>query len=380
MNRFKALFLAFSLLVSTDAFCFPEMVRHGYVNCTACHVSPSGGGVLSAYGRELSKELLSTWGRDGEQAFAYGLIKPPENVNLGGDYRQAYIYDSTPQVQEGRPLFMQADIEGAVNFGKWTLDAMVGYQNPTQAMIFSDHLLSRRHYVMYHLTDELTLRGGRFYENYGINMPDHTVLVRGGLSGSRQGLGINDEGYETYNLEGAFIGDKYNVFITGIFGRPDAPQSATQLDREKGVSINSSFALHDTYKVGASYLYSQIDTSHRHVMGPYGILGFTPHFFLLTELDYQIQTPVSGNDSQSGIANYQRLDYEVVQGLHAYITQEFGRLNFADTGTIQKAYGVGAQFFPRPHFEFNFEWQKQYVPTLTSDYIDVAWLILHFYP
>ena len=37
--------LAVLLLIPELAWSFAEMVRNGYANCAACHVSPSGGGV-----------------------------------------------------------------------------------------------------------------------------------------------------------------------------------------------------------------------------------------------------------------------------------------------------------------------------------------------
>jgi hypothetical protein len=72
--------LGFSLLllVSGRAMGFPDLIRHGYTNCIACHVSPNGGGVLTKYGRSLSKELLSTWGREGEEKFAYFAKTSPQ--------------------------------------------------------------------------------------------------------------------------------------------------------------------------------------------------------------------------------------------------------------------------------------------------------------
>jgi hypothetical protein len=68
-------FVIFLLIVfSSSAYSFPELTRHGYSNCTACHLSPAGGGALTLYGRELSKELLSTKSEKGEQYFAYNAI------------------------------------------------------------------------------------------------------------------------------------------------------------------------------------------------------------------------------------------------------------------------------------------------------------------
>ena len=36
---------------------FPWMIHHGYTNCAQCHVDPSGGGVLTDYGRAQGEIL-----------------------------------------------------------------------------------------------------------------------------------------------------------------------------------------------------------------------------------------------------------------------------------------------------------------------------------
>ncbi|MFM8315618.1 MAG: hypothetical protein ACKOA8_15160, partial [Deltaproteobacteria bacterium] len=61
-------------LSSSLALSYPEFIRHGYMNCTSCHVSPTGGGALTEYGRSLSDEVLSRWSRPGESGFLYGLL------------------------------------------------------------------------------------------------------------------------------------------------------------------------------------------------------------------------------------------------------------------------------------------------------------------
>ena len=47
------------LMLSPKAEAFPETVRLGYLSCATCHISPSGRGILTPYGKTLSHELYS---------------------------------------------------------------------------------------------------------------------------------------------------------------------------------------------------------------------------------------------------------------------------------------------------------------------------------
>lgn len=339
------------------------------MNCTSCHISPSGGGVLTQYGRELSREVLSYASREKEAAFLYGAVVPPDWLTLGGDVRVLGFYRDTPTFTQGQVFPMQMDMEAAATYKNFIVVGTMGYQRPSRTSPnLTDYFISRRHYVNYRPTGELSIRAGMFMPAFGINTPDHATVTK-------RGLGWN-AGSETYNLETAWIGERFNLYATAILGRPDA----LDLNREKGAAVLPSLTISDTYRVGFSYFYGLNTLGNRHVFGPFGILGFTPHFFLLTELDFQSATSQSDpSHPQWGVVNYQKLDYEFFQGFHGYITQELSRLNFASLDSLSKTYGIGLQFFPRPHLELNFSWQIQTSATLAG-YTDFGFLLLHFYP
>jgi len=342
---------------------YPEMVRHGYVNCTSCHVSPAGGGVLTPYGRVLSGEILSTWAKEGEGDFAYGALKSPDWLALGGDVRWIQTYRNMPNYREARFTFMQADVEAAATFDKFTVGGTFGWSDMRSRTNFGDGFLSRRHYVMYKPTDKWTIRAGRFPVAYGLMIADHYASVK-------RGLGF-DQGTETYNVEGSWLGESADVYMTAVLGRPDKES----LDREYGAALRGSLAMGERYKFGAGYYYGNNRAQHRHLFGPYAILGFTPHFFLLGELNYQITTADASNLKSSGIVGYWRLDYEFLQGLHGFATYEVVEMDFPQDSN---AVGLGVQWFPRPHFELTTSYQRV-VPNTGSGY-DVAWFLFHFYP
>lgn len=358
----KAIVVGISFFLTGPAFGFADMVRHGFPNCVSCHVSATGGGLLTEYGRSISAELLSTWKSPGEERFAYAM-SPSELITLGGDFRSALFRQDRATVHSTQILLMHADVEAGLTLGKFTAVATAGIDNHASP-------LSRRHYLVYRATDDLSLRAGRFLPAFGINVENHSIATR-------KGIGRN-QASETYNLEAAWTGEKLDAFVTAVFGRPDSPS----LGAESGFAVSGGWLFDERFKVGMSYYYGSRDISKRHLVGPYAILGFTPHFYLLLDLGFQLFTPQTGpvaNVQQQGTANYLRLDYEITQGFHAYLTQEFAQLDFKKSATGSEAYGVGLQWFPRPHWELNLLYQKQRVGGPSAKFADVAFLLAHFY-
>jgi len=348
------------------AFSFPEMIRHGYSNCITCHVSPNGGGLITSYGRALSQEVLSAWSTENESAFLWSTVHSPEWLNLGGDFRAVQTRLDTPTYRAGKWVVMQADAEVALSTGEFTVLAAIGKSHDTEPAKFADRFMSRRHFVSYHPKEELYFRAGRFQKAYGINLPDHIVSIK-------QGLGWN-YGSETYNLEASWIDSDKDIFLTGVFGRPDDKD----LDREKGIAARAGMNVGETQKVGLSYFYGSHSTATRHVVGPYALLGFRKDLFLLAEVDFQNNRP-NNTSATWGLANYGRFDYEVLQGLHIFLAQDLIKEDFKESSSLSQSYGGGVQFFPRPHFEFLGSYQKQRNLRVSADYNDFFWLMMHLY-
>lgn len=350
------------------SWAFPENIRNGYTNCNACHVSPTGGGLLTPYGRAISAELLSTWGSVTEAQFAYHLIRPPEWLNLGGDVRPFFSDRIKSPRNETRLFLMQADLEAAATYKKFTIDGTFGYQYLPNYNSTSDYFISRRHYLLFHATDEITIRFGRFYPAYGIYTDNHYVYTR-------HDLGF-DQGMESYNLEAAWQGETFGFIANGIFGRFDD----SDLRRETGVALRGNVNFGQSYQVGLSYLYGSQEQRSRDLIGPYGILGFTPRFSLMSEIDFQdLHFSDPASNSGWGLIDFQRLDYEWVQGVHTYLVQELNRRSFSDPKSQKEAYGVGFQFLPRPHLELRLEWTKRREVVNSADFYDFFWLMLHVY-
>jgi hypothetical protein len=199
--------------------------------------------------------------------------------------------------------------------------------------------------------------------------PDHTTPIHRGLGW--------DEGTETYNLEGAWLGERFNVYATANFG-PLGTGIIPLVEQEKGAAFRVGVPFLDRYQVGASYFHGVSQSGDRDVFGPWGILGFTQHSFLLTEIDFQALSGPA-NSGSTGWVTWNRLDYEFIQGLHGYLAYQVDRLAFSDPSQTSSAWGIGSQFFPRPHWEFNLSWLFQSDPAFPGQTLDYAVFLMHFY-
>lgn len=110
----------------------------------------------------------------------------------------------------------------------------------------------------------------------------------------------------------------------------------------------------------------------------FGSLGFTSRFFLLSELDYQ-KIESSDYSLREDWFEYQRLGYDVMQGLNMYLLQQGARMNQKDSRTVYVSFGIGAQFFPRPYFEILAEYQKQRTSAFLTALSDFFELLVHYW-
>src|SRR5690606_35141131 len=113
-------------LLSQSANALPEYSRHGYFNCSSCHASPSGGGVLTPYGRGISAEVVTTWQREKEEQPLHGLIDLPPSLLLGGHLRFVQFHIENDRVKQGRFIAMQKDLELGVHFGSFWAVGTIG--------------------------------------------------------------------------------------------------------------------------------------------------------------------------------------------------------------------------------------------------------------
>lgn len=363
-----ALLFGLVFFMSSPVRAYPEMIRMGYVNCTSCHVSPNGGGLMTDYGRSISAEALSTWAYPKEELPGHGYLpEPPAWLKIGGDVRVIQTYLDNPQATSKSFFLMQSDLEFGLNFAKWWYVQSLGIQGGPEQAPNRGEFVSHHFYALYNWTDETYLRAGKYTMPYGLTLADHTSFVR-------RNLGF-DQGRESYNVDAGTVGEKWNMLFALNFGRKD-----DTVDLEKGGSLQVAYNHGDTHKIMGSFAYlKKQDTSSRYLLGPQILWGFTARWVFLGEYDYQEKTIEGPAKSlQKGAVTYSRLQYEWVKGVNTYLLHQLSYLDFTQLRTRVSSYGIGLLFYPRPHFEISAEVDYSETAEINS-YNTASWILGHYY-
>ena len=74
-----------------------------------------------------------------------------------------------------------------------------------------------------------------------------------------------------------------------------------------------------------------------------------------------------------------KLGYEVFQGLNLLAVHEYQTPNVDSGSNKFEAYSLGAEWFPRPHWDFLGLYRKERNSATSNQFSDVIWLVGHFY-
>ncbi|HEX2675479.1 MAG TPA: hypothetical protein VHM19_02535 [Polyangiales bacterium] len=353
-------------LVPRTAHAYAWMIRHDYTACASCHVDPSGGGLLTEYGRAQSDLLLRTrYGEpDAEEpdktaGFLWGLVHEPAWLNAGGSFRGmglAVKPGSGPTTTDF--ILMQADLRAEARVGGFRVNASVGAVSSEQpAAAVAGSFVSREHWVGYGDDDEgFLVRAGRINLPYGLRIIEHTMFVR-----AKTRTDLNDT--QQHGVAFAYTGSLLRGEVMGILGnyqlRPDSR-------RERGYSAYleiapltwAAFGVSSLITHSANDIYANTaDTRQAH--GVYTRVAIVKPLVLLAELDYIAQALRAAPDPH-GYAGMLQLDFEPLQGLHAIAAAE---THFAGDVSGRHSYAgwFGIDWFCLPHTDVRIDAQRSSV-------------------
>jgi hypothetical protein len=338
----------------------------------ACHIAPSGGGILSTYGRGLSAEVLSHWGSDKEAGFLHASLEEGEQSEeeklnqwyfFGGDIRGVQVHKEDKIVRQGRYIPMQADFSIALQKQDFTF---VGHIGEIEEEDHSWQPEITKYYLMYRPIEEVTIRAGKFVPQYGLYIPDHVLFVRSFL-----GLGLESD---RNNIEAQYNGENWVTSVTHSQRIEIEDQTTGQI--ENANTAQAQFYFFDSSKIALNLWDAKSDDGQkRTISGLWGVLAMGKDVYWMTEWDQQNILRSTG-ELKSNV-HYNKLAYSPTKGLDIFLHEEALQSDIRDGKTLIQRRGLGVQFFPRPHFDISAVWTKQI--TQAPSEADYAWLLLHYY-
>jgi hypothetical protein len=351
-------------LLSLDAYGFPEMVRHGYFNCNACHANAGGGGLLNEYGRSMAAELLSTWSVERESNFVYGKLKEDRlapHLRLGGSVRGVQIHRENHRIREGRFVVMESNLEGSLALGKFQL--VGSYGRPTRDRRIEGRFNS--YFLQGQVSDFLDVKIGLFTPSFGLRMENHTLPTR-----QRLGFGMEAE---RYGLETIYSGELWS--LAGYVSESKGGRRTIEGETAAGFRLDRLIL--EKHRLGLSTFFGSDSLGSRELIGQHGVLAWTKKFYSLYEITWQ-RSKRSGI-TQEGVYQFTRTGWEPVRGFHILAQQEWFKTNLKVGGGDSFGAGPGLYWFPRPHFAAELMTQGRKPSNLRGRWELFATLMLHYY-
>ena len=349
----------------------PKFLSKQYPRCNACHYSPAGGGLLTPYGRSLSREEISTFGRRAgaaspadsraEEAFFFGLLPDGGPLQLGLDLRPSRLRTEVAGRDiPDRNLLMNLDVQAAWRSGEWTAYGTLG-RRPGGGLVSYEHWASRR------VSDRISLRGGRFLPAYGVRFSDHTMLSR-----DRLDLAEDDQ---IYGVEVGFSGDRTLIQVAAGPGRAEsfyeddgrrAFTASGRLQRDLGSR---------TVLVGSALYRGETQRASRSAAGGVAF-GYAPVPWLVTWVQADARFPdLAAGDRSLVLVN--QTSVEIWRGVWVRLAPQTTRAAGDPRAEIRRMV-YGLDLYPRTHWHVSLSWYRDRF--VFNDRLDSRWLgQLHLY-
>ena len=392
--EFRALCALLALCaLPSSAAAYPFMVRHGYTGCAQCHVDPSGGGVLTPYGRAMGDVILRTrYPFDTEDTlepsstagFLWGTAPDLGPVLAQGDLRVSRLYRQVEGTDwQSDTIWMRADLLAAVVWRCLRATASIGYahEGALGAAITRDvapNLVSREHWAGcgFGEADEWLVRAGRMNVPFGLRNIEHTLWVR-----SLTETDINDD--QQHGVSVSYSGELFRAELMAILGnlqlRPDD-------FRERGYSGYIEWTSLQQVTFGASSLVAHRDLDPqlrvpqwRQAHGVFSRWATPWHpLVLMAEANYVVESP-RYVPRRKGVVGVLQADLELIQGVHGMLTGELHDVGF-EGAPFSYAGWLSAWWFFAPHADLRADLTYQNIGSSANDTgVWLALLMAHVY-
>ncbi len=348
----------------------PMFLSKQYPRCTACHFSPSGGGLLTPYGRSLSREEISTFGRRdpgaeagarAEEEFLFGAVGSDSPLQLGLDSRPSQLrIEVAGRDLPHRNLLMNLDLQAAWRLGDWTAYGTVG-RRPGGGVVSYEHWVAGR------ISDRVSLRGGRFLPAYGVRFADHTALSR-----ERLGLAEDDQ---IYGVELDLSSDRW---LLQAAAGPGRAESFANDDGRAALTVSGRLQrdLGSRTVLVGSVLHRGASEREGRSTAAGVSFGHAPVAWLVTWVQADVRRQEQSRGDHAVILTNQT-SVEAWRGIWLRVSPQWYRVSGEPRAEVRRMV-YGLDFYPRTHWHVNLSWYRDRF--VFSDRLDTRLLAqLHLY-
>ncbi len=329
------------------------------MDCRACHINPSGGGMRNEHGRQFAQETLifPKWesekkkeghghGRHGghteheEKKAEDGGIAFNRFLSVGGDFRFTYLHAQKESPSRFKDTFfpMQMDIY------------LLFHPHPRLSLFYQDGIRGSREAfgLGQFANDTAHLKIGRFLPPFGLKLDDHTSFIRKELGFDNVYGNESDAGIELGFSNHPGFG---NLAIFNGAG-PDEDNN-----RAKGISATGGLKTNTIWLAG-SFFHNKTGQgtteSIKEYVGIYTAYRIN-RLALLGEWDY-ISTQTSSRTN--GTVAFAEASVLIRKGIAAKIKYDSHDPNRKTGGDHIQRYTFGFDLYPAPHTEVFIQYRK----------------------
>ncbi len=361
---------------SGEAPGYPEFqFSTGAVRCSTCHVSPSGGGLLNAYGRSEAEESLSTFGGNGK--FLYGAWEEPDWIHFGVDLRGAALVRSSGVGTDFLAFPMQGDTYVDFFFGDFTAAVIVGpraqARTPRESALA--RMNSREHWIMWRPKAQGPYaRAGRFHAPFGLRQQDHTVFTR-------RFLGFHSF-EESYNLSAGVVRNDWEAHGTLFMPAPGPLQTVLGA----GPAAFGAVGMYEKRlgkrrgSAAAQGRLAKSSSDIRTTLGGVGKWNFpTLKLLVMGELDLTHQNfDAAGAPSRYQLTSYVGATYFATQGVMLGAAVQRHDTDLTVKATAYDAAQLSLQWFARSHIELHTLYRLEFSGAFEKPRHLALWMLHYF--